>query len=75
MIIEELKYKVKDIARGYKDDAENGVVGFSGHLDVRPPYQREFVYSDEKQKKVIDTIIKVYPLNVFYWSTTSLSGY
>lgn len=75
MIIEELKYKVKDIARGYKDDDENGIVAFSGFLDVRPPYQREFVYSDDKQKKVIDTIIKGYPLNVFYWSTTSLSGY
>lgn len=32
MIIEEMKYKVRDIARGYVDSAEDGVVAFSGAL-------------------------------------------
>lgn len=36
MIIEELKYKVRDIVKGYVDDEENGVRAFSGSLDVRP---------------------------------------
>lgn len=75
MYIEELKYSIRNLTKGFKDDAEKGVVAFNGHLDVRPPYQREFIYSDEKQKKVIDTIIKGYPLNVFYWSTTGVVGY
>ena len=74
MHIEELKYRVRDIVRGFIDDAENGVRAFGGNLDVRPPYQREFIYSDDKQKKVIDTVIKGYPLNVFYWGTTDIPG-
>lgn len=74
MRIEELKYKVRDIVKGYIDDAEYGVRAFSGGLDVRPPYQREFIYTDDKQRKVIDTVIKGYPLNVFYWGTTDVSG-
>lgn len=74
MIIEELKYKIRNIVKGYVDDEENGVRAFSGQLDVRPPYQREFVYADEQQKKVIDTVIKSFPLNVFYWGTTGVSG-
>ena len=36
MIIEELKYKVRDIVKGYVDDEKNGVRAFSGCLDVRP---------------------------------------
>lgn len=75
MIIEELKYKVRDLIKGYVDDEEQGVRAFSGYLDIRPPYQREFIYSDDKQRKVIDTVIKGYPLNVFYWGTTGVSGY
>ena len=75
MYIEELKYSIRNLTKGFKDDAEKGVVAFNGHLDVRPPYQREFIYSDEKQKKVIDTIIKGYPLNVFYWCRTGNDQY
>lgn len=74
MIIEELKYKVRNIVSGYAEDDETGVRAFGGSLDVRPPYQREFIYSDDKQRKVIDTIIKGYPLNVFYWGTTDIPG-
>ena len=74
MVIEELKYKVRDIVKGYTDDEENGVRAFSGSLDVRPPYQREFIYSDDKQQKVIETVMKGYPLNVFYWGTTGIVG-
>jgi hypothetical protein len=38
------------LTNGYQDNEENGVIGFGGKLDIRPPYQREFVY-DEKGKK------------------------
>ena len=30
MVIDELRYKIKDIVKGFKDSAENGVVAFSG---------------------------------------------
>lgn len=59
---------VKELAQGYEDKAEEGVVGFSGKLDIRPPYQREFIYKDKQRDAVIDTIIKDFPLNVMYWA-------
>ena len=40
---------VRDLVNGYKNSQEEGVVGYSGKLNIRPKYQREFVYN-EKQK-------------------------
>ncbi len=59
---------VREVVKNYKNDQENGVVGYDGKLDIRPPFQREFIYDDEKRKAVIDTINKNFPLNVMYWS-------
>lgn len=59
---------VRELAEGYKDNAEGGVVGFGGKLDIRPPYQREFIYKDKQRDAVIDTITKNFPLNVMYWA-------
>ena len=65
----ELKYiKIKDLVENYKDSQENGVVAFGGKLDVRPPFQREFVYKGSQRDAVIETILKGYPLNVMYWA-------
>ena len=60
--------KVRDLVAGYRNDDEEGVVAYGGKLDVRPKYQREFIYSDAEQKAVIDTVTKGYPLNVMYWA-------
>jgi hypothetical protein len=68
MKIELKEITVRDLANGFQDNAENGVVGFGGKLDIRPPYQREFIYKDKQRDAVIDTIIKEYPLNVMYWA-------
>ena len=35
---------VAELTKNYQDNLENGVVGYDGKLDIRPPYQREFVY-------------------------------
>lgn len=59
---------VRDLFDGYQDNGENGVVAYGGKLDVRPAYQREFIYKPEQQRAVIDTLSKGYPLNVMYWS-------
>ncbi|MBO5615042.1 MAG: DUF262 domain-containing protein [Prevotella sp.] len=59
---------VRDLVRGYKDSAEEGVVAYDGKLDVRPKYQREFVYSGSQRDAVIDTVRKNFPLNVMYWA-------
>lgn len=65
----ELKHiKVKDLCEGYINNDENGVFGYGGKLNIRPPYQREFVYSDSKRLAVIDTLTQNFPLNVMYWS-------
>lgn len=44
------------------------------HVDIRPEYQREFIYDAEKQQKVINTIRHSYPLNVMYFNTND-NGY
>jgi len=59
---------VRELANGYEDNAEEGVVGFGGKLDIRPPYQREFIYKDKQRDAVIYTVTKDFPLNVMYWS-------
>jgi hypothetical protein len=66
--IELKKISVRELAEDYQDDAELGVRAFGGKLDVRPPYQREFVYKDKQRDAVIATLRKDFPLNVMYWS-------
>ena len=65
--IEEKKITVKEVTEGYFNDAEEGVVGYDEQLDIRPKYQREFVYKDEQRNEVIRTVMKGLPLNVMYW--------
>ena len=62
---------IKKIYEGYKDNGEFGVVGYGGRLDIRPKFQREFIYDTKKRNAVIDTIRKNFPLNVMYWAMTS----
>lgn len=66
---------VREVAEGYVDNAEEGVVGYAGQLDIRPKYQREFVYDEKKRNAVIDTIRKGFPLNVMYWVVTEQGTY
>ncbi len=68
MNIELKEITIKELADGFEDNAENGVVGFGGKLDIRPPYQREFIYKDKQRDAVINTITKNFPLNVMYWA-------
>ena len=68
MEIELKEITVKELSKSYQDNAEEGVVGYDGKLDIRPPFQREFVYKDKQRNAVIDTITKDFPLNVMYWS-------
>ena len=59
--------KVRDLVNGYVNNDEEGVVGYGGRLNIRPSFQREFVYNEKQQKAVIDTVVKGYPLNTMYW--------
>ena len=62
---------VREIAENYIDNAENGVIGYNGRLNIRPKYQREFVYKEKQRDAVIETIVKGFPLNVMYWVKNS----
>ena len=59
--------KISDIVDGFEDNEEEGVVGYGGLLNIRPKYQREFVYNDKQKIEVINSIFKQFPLNVMYW--------
>lgn len=66
---------VRELTSGYKDNAEAGVVGYDARLDIRPPYQREFVYDEKQRNAVIDTVFKGFPLNVMYWAVREDGGF
>jgi len=68
MKIELKEITVKELSDGFNDNAEAGVFGYGGKLDIRPPYQREFIYKDKQRDAVIDTVQKDFPLNVMYWA-------
>ena len=75
MKIELHEIPIREVANGYKDSQESGVIGYGGLLDIRPPYQREFIYKDDKRNAVIDTVRKNFPLNVMYWVKTKQGTY
>ena len=68
MKIELKEISIRELTNGYQDNEENRVAGFGGKLDVRPPYQREFIYKDKQREAVINTVTKDFPLNVMYWA-------
>ena len=68
MTIKQIEVTVGEIVKGYVNNDELGVRGYNGRLDIRPPYQREFIYNDVQRQAVIDTITKDFPLNVMYWA-------
>ena len=75
MKIELLDLTIRDLVAGYHDDGEGGVVGYGGALDIRPPFQREFIYKGKQREAVITSIIKGFPLNVMYWSVRDDGAY
>lgn len=68
MKIDLKRITVRDLVDGYEDNDELGVRAYNGKLDVRPPYQREFVYKDKQRDAVLETLRNDFPLNVMYWS-------
>ena len=69
MQIKPYEVTIREVFDGYENDEESGrVVAFGGKLNVRPAYQREFVYNEKQQRDVMDTILRGFPLNVMYWS-------
>ncbi len=69
------KITIRKVIAGYKDSAEEGVVAYGDKLDIRPKYQREFVYKEKQRDAVIETVKKCFPLNVMYWMIRDDGGY
>ena len=59
---------VRQLVSDYRDDGEGGVVGYGGNLDIRPPFQREFIYNDKERAAVVNTVFNGYPLGLMCWS-------
>lgn len=73
-IVEHKNIKISDLVAGYLNDSATGAVeAYNGRLNVRPAYQREFVWDKgsasggKKQEALIDSIMNGYPINIMYW--------
>lgn len=75
MKIELKEITVRELSDGYEDNDEEGVIGYGGRLDIRPQYQREFIYKDKQRDAVITTVTKDFPLNVMYWALRENGDY
>lgn len=75
MKIELKKIKIREVVEKYLDNDEDGVVGYNGKLNIRPKYQREFVYDNKQRDAVLETIRKGFPLNVMYWAVNEDGTY
>jgi len=69
------KITIRKVIDGYKDSAEEGVSAYGGKLNIRPKYQREFVYKEKQRNAVIETIENNFPLNVMYWMVREDGGF
>lgn len=75
MKIDLVEVTVRDLTEDYEDNDEGGVVGYGAKLDIRPPYQREFIYKDKQRDAVIETVLRDFPLNVMYWAVRDEGDY
>jgi hypothetical protein len=75
MKIELKEITVRELADDYQDNGDDGLLGYGLNLDIRPPYQREFIYSGDQRESVINTLTKDFPLNVMYWAVRTDGRY
>lgn len=59
---------IAELYDGYEYDELSDILGYGGKLNIRPAYQREFIYKPEQEQEVIRSVIQGFPLNVMYWS-------
>lgn len=68
MEIKKMAIRIADLFDGYSNDDELGVFAYGGKLNIRPAYQREFIYKPDQQLAVIQSILNGFPLNTMYWA-------
>ena len=78
MKIDRIQITIRELITGYEEkgaDGIEGVVAYGGKLDVRPAYQREYIYPDKDRDEVIRSVRKGFPINVMYWAKTGDDRY
>ena len=64
---------VEEICKGfeYSESEGKGLYGWDGKLTIQPEYQRNYLYAEndsEKEKAVIDSVLKGYPIGLLYFN-------
>ncbi|MGL5591729.1 MAG: HNH endonuclease family protein [Mycoplasmoidaceae bacterium] len=70
MVITPMKLKIRDLVVGYYwDTISDGkdIYGWNGKLKIQPKFQRNFVYEESRQEKLIISILKNFPINAIYF--------
>ncbi len=77
MEIHEHKIAIQDIINGYHDDGDGHVIGYAGLLNIRPPYQREYIYDGKKdfQENLMRSVYHGRPVNLIYFAKAEDSEY
>jgi len=75
MKIQLKEISIREVSKDYVNNDEEWVVWYGGILNIRPKYQREFVYKDKQRDSVIETVRKNFPLNVMYYVKNSDDSY
>ena len=69
MQIEPKTVTIGDLVDGFSEDPETDrVVGYAGQLNIRPAYQREYIYEEKEREALIDSVLRGYPIGVLYWA-------
>ena len=71
---------IKELCNGFywNPNEEKGLNGWGGKLVIQPEYQRNFIYAEgdgKREKDVIYSILKGYPLGVIYFNKTGEDAY
>ena len=77
MKIHEHKITIRDIIDGYDNDESGQVTGLGGMLNIRPPYQREYIYDGKQdfQEALMQSIYHDRPVNLIYFAKAENSEY
>lgn len=73
------QFTVEQICEGftYNEAEGKGLFGLAGKLTIQPEYQRNYLYADKngnKEKAVIDSVLKGYPLGLIYFNRVPETG-
>lgn len=71
---------IQELCNGFywNPNEEKGVNGWGGTLVIQPEYQRNFIYAEgdgSREKDVIYSILKGYPLGILYFNQTDKNKY